>query len=39
MFFKANADYPEPDDFVGRASELGAVFNGDDAARSASTTT
>jgi zinc protease len=28
MFFKANAEYPEPDQFVGRASELGAVFNG-----------
>jgi zinc protease len=28
MFFKANAQYPEPDRFVGRASELGAVFNG-----------
>ena len=28
MFFKANADYPEPEQFVSRASELGAVFNG-----------
>ena len=28
MFFKANAQYPEPDDFVARASELGAEFNG-----------
>ena len=28
MFFRANAEYPEPDEFVGRASELGAVFNG-----------
>jgi zinc protease len=28
MFFKANATYPEPEQFVGRASELGAVFNG-----------
>lgn len=28
MFFKANASYPIPDDFVGRASELGAEFNG-----------
>jgi zinc protease len=28
MFFKANAPYPEPDQFVARASELGAVFNG-----------
>lgn len=28
MFFKANAQYPEPDEFVARASELGAVFNG-----------
>jgi zinc protease len=27
MFFKANRDYPEPDAFVARASELGAVFN------------
>jgi zinc protease len=28
MFFRANADYPEPDAFTGRASELGAEFNG-----------
>jgi len=28
MFFKANAEYPNPDEFVARASELGAVFNG-----------
>jgi zinc protease len=28
MFFKANAEYPEPDQFVARASELGAEFNG-----------
>ena len=28
MFFKANTEYPQPDQFVGRASELGAVFNG-----------
>jgi zinc protease len=28
MFFKANAKYPRPDDFVARASELGAEFNG-----------
>ena len=28
MFFKANASYPNPDDFIGRASELGAEFNG-----------
>ena len=28
MFFKANADYPQPDEFINRASELGAVFNG-----------
>ena len=27
MFFKANSDYPRPDEFVNRASELGAVFN------------
>src|SRR3954471_7470834 len=27
MFFKANSDYPQPDEFVNRASELGAVFN------------
>lgn len=29
MFFKANASYPEPEQFVARASELGAVFNGE----------
>jgi zinc protease len=28
MFFKANATYPQPEQFVARASELGAVFNG-----------
>ena len=28
MFFKANADYPNPDEFVARASQLGASFNG-----------
>src|SRR5690349_24538658 len=28
MFFKANKDYPNPDQFVARASELGASFNG-----------
>ena len=28
MFFKSNADYPEPEAFVQRAAELGAVFNG-----------
>lgn len=28
MFFKANKEYPEPDQFVARASELGAEFNG-----------
>jgi zinc protease len=28
MFFKANAEYPEPEAFLARASELGAVFNG-----------
>src|SRR6185312_14028412 len=28
MFFKANASYPEPEQFVQRAAELGAVFNG-----------
>jgi zinc protease len=27
MFFKANADYPQPDEFISRASELGAIFN------------
>jgi zinc protease len=28
MFFRANSDYPQPDEFINRASELGAVFNG-----------
>lgn len=28
MFFKANESYPRPEQFVARASELGAVFNG-----------
>ena len=28
MFFRANARYPRPDEFVQRAGELGAVFNG-----------
>lgn len=28
MFFKSNVDYPEPEEFVQRAAELGAVFNG-----------
>jgi zinc protease len=28
MFFKSNARYPLPEQFVARASELGAVFNG-----------
>ncbi len=28
MFFKANRAYREPDQFVARASELGAAFNG-----------
>jgi zinc protease len=28
MFFKANAQLPRPDEFIQRASELGAVFNG-----------
>jgi zinc protease len=27
MIFKANQDYPLPDEFINRASELGAVFN------------
>jgi zinc protease len=27
MFFKANAKLPRPDEFIQRASELGAVFN------------
>ena len=28
MFFRSNATYPRPETFVGRAGELGAVFNG-----------
>src|SRR5688572_33484779 len=28
MFFRANARFPEPEAFVGRAGDLGAVFNG-----------
>lgn len=28
MFFKASRDFPAPDQFTQRASELGAVFNG-----------
>ena len=28
MFFKADSAYPEPEQFVERANELGAVFNG-----------
>jgi len=28
MFFKANDRFPEPDETINRASELGAVFNG-----------
>ena len=28
MFFKGDSDYPEPDEWVQRAAELGAVFNG-----------
>ena len=28
MFFKANARLPQPDQFIDRSSELGAVFNG-----------
>jgi zinc protease len=28
MFFRANAQLPRPDEFIERASELGAVFNG-----------
>lgn len=27
MIFKANAEYPRPDEFINRAGELGAVFN------------
>jgi zinc protease len=28
MFFKANRAYPEPDEFIGRLAQIGAVFNG-----------
>ena len=28
MFFRSNATFPQPEAFVGRAGELGAVFNG-----------
>src|SRR5207253_4246928 len=28
MFFRANAEYPEPNQFWDKASDLGAVFNG-----------
>ena len=28
MFFRANSEYPEPNQFWDRASDLGAVFNG-----------
>ena len=28
MFFKANRAFPEPDDFIGRLGQIGAVFNG-----------
>lgn len=28
MFFRSNAQYPESESFVGRAGDLGAVFNG-----------
>ena len=28
MFFRSNAKYPDPEAFVGRAGDLGAVFNG-----------
>lgn len=28
MFFRANAEYPESDKYLDRASQLGAVFNG-----------
>src|SRR5262249_43548043 len=28
MVLKANKEYPEPDQFLSRASDLGAVFNG-----------
>jgi zinc protease len=28
MFFRANTKFPDPESFVGRAGDLGAVFNG-----------
>ena len=28
MFFKANRAFPDPDDFIGRLGQIGAVFNG-----------
>ena len=28
MFFRSNSEYSEPESFVGRAGDLGAVFNG-----------
>jgi zinc protease len=28
MFFRANSKFPDPETFVGRAGDLGAVFNG-----------
>src|SRR5512141_2429393 len=28
MFFRANTRFPDPESFVGRAGDLGAVFNG-----------
>ena len=28
MFFKANSNYPEPNQFWDRASDLGGIFNG-----------
>ena len=28
MFFRANSKFPDPESFVGRAGDLGAVFNG-----------
>jgi zinc protease len=28
MFFRSNSKYPEPESFVGKAGDLGAVFNG-----------
>src|SRR5262249_27424118 len=27
MFFKSNKDYPDPEDYVARASKLGALYN------------